>query len=334
MNLKITFRLSNRLLCLAVLSAITILMSSCRILPIRQGPPPVDYYSMVHIPTLIEERLLKPEDISNLEPEERNTIDIYYRHNRAVVNITSVILSPLWLFGPVPSEGTGSGVIVDAEGLVVTNFHVVKGAKQLIVTIFDGTSYEARTVGVDPENDLAVIGFTAPDYLSDTIPFGSSAELYVGQKVISLGNPFGLQRTLTTGVISGLIPELLEQGKVIRRWVAIVPIPLYPRLARHLGAPTDWGILVSEVEPGSPAAEVGLKGGYRDQYVNVAGIRVFLGGDVILSINGNPVPTFVDYLGALESSKPGQIVDVEVLRGSKRLSFRVVLTERPKNFPW
>jgi S1-C subfamily serine protease len=378
-----------------------LLASGCAVLPVRQEAPPIDYYSLTHIPTLGEEKPLDPDDIADLEPGERNTIEVSDRHNRAVVNITSITMSPLWLFGPAPSQGTGSGVIIDAAGVVVTNFHVVKNAEKLIVTLFDGTDYQAEIVGLDPENDLAVIRFDAPDYLPATIPLGSSEDLYVGQKVIALGNPFGLQRTLTTGVISGLkrpvqtqegfiikdlvqtdaainpgnsggpllnsrgeligintmiispsggsigigfaipidsiqriVPELLEHGAVVRGWIDIAPVPLYPRLARQLGAPTDWGILVSEVQPGGPAEESGLQGGNRNQYRNVGGMRLYLGGDVILSIDGNPVPTIADYLGALERSKPGEAVDVEVLRGTRRLSLRLVLSERPENLLW
>ncbi len=121
-----------------------------------------------------------------------------------MVNVTSVSVAYSLFFQPYPQSGTGSGAIIDADGTVLTNYHVVKGAEQVAVTLYDGSRYLAEVIGTDPENDLALIGFDPEGRALTTIPFGSSAGLQVGQMVLALGNPFGLERTLTTGIISGL----------------------------------------------------------------------------------------------------------------------------------
>ena len=124
--------------------------------------------------------------------------------NRGVVNVTSVSVAYSLFFHPYPQSGSGSGAIIDALGTVLTNYHVVKGAKQLAVTLFDGSRYLAEIKGIDPENDLALVTFDPKGRELTTIPLGISSDLQVGQMVLALGNPFGLERTLTTGVVSGV----------------------------------------------------------------------------------------------------------------------------------
>jgi S1-C subfamily serine protease len=155
-----------------------------------------------------------------VSPDEANNIDLYQRLNRAVVNITSVSYEYNWFLEPEPQQGTGSGSIIDAKGLVLTNYHVVKDAEQLSVTLADGQDYKGRIVGVDPENDLAVIQFDPKGARLTLMPLGSSTGLRVGQKVLAIGNPFGLERTLTTGIISGLgRPVKTQSGIVIREMI-------------------------------------------------------------------------------------------------------------------
>ncbi len=156
----------------------------------------------------------------NLTEDEQNTMDIYERVNKAVVFITSVTVVYNWFLEAVPQEGTGSGVIMDQTGHVLTNRHVVKDAQQLNITLADGTEVEAKIVGEDPENDIAVVKFDPKGKALTTIPFGSAAELRVGQKVLAIGNPFGFDRTLTTGIVSGLArPLQTEEGYVIRETI-------------------------------------------------------------------------------------------------------------------
>jgi len=141
----------------------------------------------------------------NFTESEKENIRIYEALNKGVVNITTEVLSMNWFLEPVPTEGgTGSGSIIDKNGYVLTNYHVVKDAYKLYVNLYDGSQYEAEIIGKDPENDFAVVKFDASGKDLITIPFGSSDNLKVGQKVLAIGNPFGFDRTLTTGIVSGL----------------------------------------------------------------------------------------------------------------------------------
>lgn len=136
---------------------------------------------------------------------ELENIQIYEALNKGVVNITTEVLSMNWFLEPVPTDGgTGSGSIIDINGYVLTNYHVVKDAYKLYVNLYDGSQYEAEIIGKDPENDFAVVKFDSEGKDLVTIPFGSSEDLRVGQKVLAIGNPFGFDRTLTTGIVSGL----------------------------------------------------------------------------------------------------------------------------------
>lgn len=149
--------------------------------------------------------------------EELENISIYEKYNESVVNITTEVLSINWFLDPVPqSGGSGSGSIIDEQGYVLTNNHVVENAYKLYVSLSDGSRYEAKLVGADPESDLAVIKFT-PEFGKKlkTIPFGTAKNLKVGQKVLAIGNPFGLERTLTTGIISGLGRPIQENDTTI-----------------------------------------------------------------------------------------------------------------------
>jgi S1-C subfamily serine protease len=159
-------------------------------------------------------------NIANVSEDEKENIQIYKILNEAVVNITSVSYGYNWFLEPVPQEGTGSGSIIDQQGYVITNYHVVKDAEKLFLTLADGTEHEGKVIGVDPENDLAVIRFDPKGKQLTVIPFGSSANLLVGQKVLAIGNPFGLERTLTTGIVSGLgRPIKLDSNFVIREMI-------------------------------------------------------------------------------------------------------------------
>jgi S1-C subfamily serine protease len=138
-------------------------------------------------------------------PDERVNIQVYEDANRGVVNITTKgFQGEHFLLLEIPSEGEGSGVVVDRQGHIVTNFHVVDGARQIQVTLFDGTTYPGRLVGQDPATDVAVLQIDAPPQSLFPVALGSSTALRVGQRVFAIGNPFGLERTLTTGIISSL----------------------------------------------------------------------------------------------------------------------------------
>jgi S1-C subfamily serine protease len=157
-------------------------------------------------------------DLAELSHDERTNIQIYRHANRAVVNITTRSVTPDdFLFQMVPREGTGSGSVLDKKGHILTNYHVVEDARQIAVTLFDGSTHQARLVGSDPNNDLAVLQIDAPAESLHPIGWGDSTRLLVGMRVFAIGNPFGLERTLTTGIISSLNRSLRsENNRMIR----------------------------------------------------------------------------------------------------------------------
>jgi S1-C subfamily serine protease len=142
-----------------------------------------------------------------LTPEELVNISVYEKVNRSVVNIkTETVRNDAFFFlaVEVPGEGAGSGTVLDTQGHVLTNFHVIEDARLIEVTLFDGKTYEARVVGKDASTDLAVLRIDAPAESLFPAEFGDSRNLRVGQRVFAIGNPFGFERTLSTGIISSL----------------------------------------------------------------------------------------------------------------------------------
>src|SRR5574341_42794 len=149
---------------------------------------------------------------SALSADERSNIEVYRRATPAVVNITTQAVEWNFFYGAVPSGGTGTGFIVNPDGTIVTNYHVVRGAQQIVVTRIDGSSDSAQLVGFDPLTDLAVVKINPGNTRLPTLVLGDSTQLQVGQKVLAIGNPFGLQATLTTGVVSALQRTLRTPG--------------------------------------------------------------------------------------------------------------------------
>jgi len=381
---------------LSAAAFVALMTSGCILLPRPVADVPLgNVMPALVAPPYQEEPVPSAEMLARLTPEEGSTYGVYRTINRGVVNITSVSVAYNWFLQPVPQQGTGSGSILDRSGNVVTNFHVIKDAERLFVTLFNGASAEARVIGVDPENDLAVIRFDPSGRELVTVPFGVSRDLVVGQKVVALGNPFGLERTLTTGVISSLrrplqtpegfiIRELIQTdaainpgnsggpllnlagemvgintmifspaggnvgigfavpadtarrvasdiiafGTVRRGWIELDPVSLFPALAERAGIPDTPGLLVSQVLKGGNADTAGLRGGDPQRTVTTGDRTVRLGGDVILSVEGLPVWTLMDLLGALESTHPGDTVDLEILREGRRLTIPVTLAPR------
>ncbi len=146
--------------------------------------------------------------------EELVNIAVYEKVNQSVVHITTKsVRSDLWYTDVVPMEGSGSGSVLDKEGHILTNYHVIEGAQQVQVTLANGTSYPAGLVGQDPSNDIAVLRIDAPREELNPITLGDSSRLRVGQKIYAIGNPFGLERTLTVGIISSLNRTLMSRNK-------------------------------------------------------------------------------------------------------------------------
>jgi len=137
-----------------------------------------------------------------LDPEEQNNISVYHKNIQSVVNITSRAVTFDFFYGLVPQEGQGSGFIIDRDGHILTNYHVIAEARQLEVTLHNRKKYSAKVVGTDRSHDLAIIQIKAPDLTPMTL--GDSRNLQVGQKVYAIGNPFGLSGTLTKGIVSSI----------------------------------------------------------------------------------------------------------------------------------
>ena len=175
---------------------------------------PVDdiYYGESGVPLFLGD-----EAAWRYSDDELQNISIFEAANKAVVHIQTQVTDDSSYFDAVPESDTGSGFFITADGLIVTNYHVIKDASIITVSLYDGSVYEAQLIGSDDENDVAVIRITpAQGAVISTLQFGDSDSLLVGQKVIAIGNPFGYDRTMVTGIISGLSrPIRDESGKVM-----------------------------------------------------------------------------------------------------------------------
>ena len=340
-----------------------------------------------------------PRDSKPYSPDEIENIQIYDQYSNSVVNITTEVLAYNWFLEPVPREGTsGSGSIIDERGYVLTNNHVVEGAYKVNITLSDSSDYEGEVVGSDPETDLAVVKFDPGGDPLVTIPFGRSDNLRVGQKVLAIGNPFAFERTLTTGIISGLgrplkndkglvirnliqtdasinpgnsggpllnsegeligvntmiytlsggsvgigfavpsatakrvVPELIQNGYVVRGRIDVEMMQLFPSLVRYARLKVSRGLLVMKVAPGSNAQKAGIQGGDPRQAVRSGNNVIYLGGDIIVEVNEVKVGTLGELYSALEVTRPGDTVRVKLVRGNREIYRDLVLSERKKH---
>ncbi len=156
---------------------------------------------------------------STLTPEELSNIEIYERASPATVHITSTVLHRNWFLEIYPSESTGSGFLIDPDGHILTNFHVIKGSAELEVTLLadveSGNRYKARVLATDPANDLALIKVESGELLP-YLALGDSESVQVGQKVLAIGNPFGLHGTLTTGIVSSTGRSIQDRSGILK----------------------------------------------------------------------------------------------------------------------
>lgn len=155
----------------------------------------------------------KPEERAELTPDEVVNVSVYEKCNRSVVNITTQSARGEGFFRlERPQQGSGSGVVLDQSGHILTNYHVVEDARQVEITLFDGSSHSAEFIGADPINDVAVLKIDAPKEVLFPVTMGDSSNLKVGMKVFAIGNPFGLERTMTAGIIASLNRSLQVRG--------------------------------------------------------------------------------------------------------------------------
>ncbi len=162
-------------------------------------------------PTQVEITEAAPNE--PLDGEEQNNISVYKKNIPSVVNVTSRAMTFDFFYGLVPQEGQGSGFVIDKDGHILTNYHVIADARQVEVTLHNRKKYKATVVGTDPPHDLAVIQIKAPDLLPAVL--GDSRNLQVGQKVYAIGNPFGLAGTMTRGIVSSIRPVREPNGAMI-----------------------------------------------------------------------------------------------------------------------
>jgi S1-C subfamily serine protease len=362
---------------------------------------PVAERSEEVIPSATEQLVSPVAPINTLSPyteDERENISVYERLNSAVVNITTETVALNWFLEAVPQDGgSGSGSIIEVranEAYVLTNYHVIEKANKVFINLADGSQFDGGVVGVDPENDIAVLKFTPHDNADlETIPFGESDNIKVGQKVLAIGNPFALERTLTVGIVSGLgrpiktanqhvirdmiqtdasinpgnsggplldtrgrmigintmiyspsggsvgigfaipvntakrvVAELIAYGKVRRGWIDVSVVQLFPNLVNYAKLPVSKGLLVSRVRPNGLAEQAGVREG--TEPVRYGRNIIYLGGDVVTKVDGMDVSTLADLYAALEDNKPGERVQVQVMRGNRSMSLTVTLADR------
>ena len=329
-----------------------------------------------------------------LTDEESINVSVYKQASPAVANILTKATEYDFFMDPVPVEGAGSGFVIDPRGYILTNFHVVQDAQSIEVVLGDQSRYAAKFVGADQRNDVALLKVDPKGKHLAALPLGDSSTLQVGQKVLAIGNPFGFQSTLTTGVVSALgrtvqtsqttfideaiqtdaainrgnsggplinshgdviginsaiytpsgttagigfaIPintakaiahDLMTDGRVHRAFLGVDTLPVNDYLAEALDLPVQEGLLVETVTRGGPAALSGIRGG--DRVVQAGMRRIYIGGDIIVAIDGQRVASQVDVSLVLNRKRPGDNVTVTVYRGGKKLDITVKLADRP-----
>jgi len=331
-----------------------------------------------------------------LTEEESINVRIYRQASPAVANILTKATEYDFFMDPVPVEGAGSGFVFDPRGYILTNFHVVAGAQSIEVVLGDKTRFPAKFVGADQRNDVALIKIDPKDKQLASLTLGDSSSLLVGQKVLAIGDPFGFQTTLTTGVVSALgrtvqtsdttfideaiqtdasinrgnsggplinthgeviginsaifapsgtaagigfaIPintaklianDLITEGKVRRAYLGVQTLELTGWLAEALDLPVHEGLLVEQTTKNSPAAAAGVKGGDRAAQAGMR--RIYIGGDVIVGLDGQKVANQFDMNVILNRKRPGDTVTVTLYRGAKKMDIPVKLGEREGN---
>lgn len=187
------------------------------VVQVQQASPtadPAETAVAADVPVVV----VTPTPPAGLDSLELRTIEVYRRYSPAVVNINTQMMRSDFFYGVYPEEGSGSGFVWDLDGHIITNYHVIEGADQITVSFNEGQAQEAKVVGSDPANDLAVLQVIELPAGVEPLPLGDSDALVVGQSAIAIGNPFGqFERTLTVGVVSAVNRTIsLDSGRVLR----------------------------------------------------------------------------------------------------------------------
>lgn len=234
---------------------------------------------------------------ASLVTDEQNNIEVYRAISPGVAFISTTSLTQSWWGDIQEGRGNGSGSVLDKEGHILTNFHVIERAQRITVNFGGDSIYPAKLVGGDPDTDLAVIKVDAPANALTVVPLGDSDKLVVGQKVLAIGNPFGLDRTLTTGVISGL------------------QRPIRARNDRPIDAAIQTDASINPGNSGGPLLDKeGRMIGINSQILSPAGGSVGVGFAVPVNTAKRVVPQLIRY-GEVRRPKLGaDIRSVEDLR--------------------
>ncbi len=351
-------------------------------------------FGLRQVPTAVP-----PDIITDADAEHLLLTNIYERGAPSVVNIEVITAGP----GGFAGTSNGSGFVYDRNGHIITNAHVVDAAESLFVTFDDGFIAEAELIGADVFSDIAVIRVDVTSERLNPLILADSGSVVVGQRAIAIGNPFGLNSSMTVGIVSGLgrnlpsgqlldpstipgfqnpqiiqvdaeinpgnsggpllnsagevigvntairtesgtfegvgfavpantvarvVPDLIDDGEVAYSWIGISSNGDLTSYAEALDLPVDEGVLLFTVSPDSPAQEAGLQGGSRQ--LAIFGEPVCAGGDIIVGINGEAIETMDDLTGYLiVNTRPGDTVNVLVVRGDQTFEVPVTLRARP-----
>ncbi len=318
----------------------------------------------------------EPATFQPMAANDSQLLDAYSQTIAAVANRVASSVVNIRVVSQDGRNGGGSGFIIARDGFILTNSHVVHGARDLEVTLHNARTYPARIIGTDPETDLAIIRIDAPDL--QHARFADSSRIAVGQIAVAVGSPYGFQQTVTAGIVSALsrsmraesgrlmdeiiqtdaalnpgnsggpllnsagevigvntaviLPAqgicfaiasntahfvaawLIKDGEIRRSSIGVAGqnVPLHPRVVRFHKLPAERGVLVLEVEPGSPAAIAGLTS-----------------GDTVVGFKGYPIATIDDLQKRLVAEEIGMPSPIMFLRGTEKLFRMVVPRELP-----
>jgi S1-C subfamily serine protease len=348
------------------------------------------------VSTVAAEATAAPNSFAD-SSDAKSVQEIYAAAGPGVVQVLSLSVdSQEPFFGGQPARAQGSGFVIDKAGHIVTNYHVVEGANEVKVNFSGEDEIDAEIVGVDPSTDIALLKIDSQARALTPIPLGNSDALRVGDSVVAIGNPFGLDRTVTAGIVSALqrdiqapngftigkaiqtdapinsgnsggpllntrgevvgvnsqirtdgsgegnvgigfavpintvkqvVHELMRTGRVEHAYVGISMQAIDENLAETFRLPVDEGVLITQVQPGSPAAEAGLRGSTRS--VVIDGQTYQLGGDIVTKVDGQEVTSPDDVQSIVMAKEPGDSLTLEIHRGEEQRTVSVTLGRQP-----